>query len=263
MPRPFIKWAGGKSGLLTELVKYIPVYDTYWEPFLGGGAMFFALQPVKAHLSDSNGELMNAYKVVRDDLEILMKLLQEYVNEKDFYLKIRAQNPMQMTPVERAARFIYLNKTCFNGLYRVNKKNEFNVPFGNQTNPTICDKGVLRIASMTLQGIQLTATYFEHALKDAKKGDFVYMDPPYLQVKEDSFVSYSKKGFGLKDHEMLADTFDELNTRGTKVMLSNSDTVWAWERYQEYKIVKVKSRRSINSDGKGRGKVGELIIMNY
>lgn len=263
MPRPFIKWAGGKSGLLTELVKYIPDYKKYWEPFLGGGAFFFALQPVEAHLSDSNGELINTYKVVRDDLETLLKLLQGYPNDKEFYLTIRGKNPLSLDPTERAARFIYLNKTCFNGLYRVNKKNEFNVPFGAYKNPKICDKGVLKIASMALQTVELEATYFENALKDVKAGDFVYLDPPYLQVKEDSFVSYSKKGFNLEDHERLACTFETLDKLGASVLMSNSDTVWAWERYQAYKIVKVKNRRSINSDGTGRGKVCELIIRNY
>ena len=263
MPRPFVKWAGGKSGLLNELIKYVPDFNEYWEPFVGGGAMFFALTPEKAHLSDSNGELMNAYKVVRDDLVPLLAVLSEYPNDKDFYLDMRAKNPLELPQVDRAARFIYLNKTCFNGLYRVNKRNEFNVPFGDYKNPKICDMGVLRLASKALSHTDLSGTYFEHALKEVNQGDFVYLDPPYLQVKEDSFVSYSKKGFGLKDHERLAACFDDLNRIGAKVMLSNSDTVWSWERYQEYKIISVNNRRSINSNGAGRGKVKELIIINY
>lgn len=263
MPRPFVKWAGGKSGILADLVKYIPEYRTYYEPFLGGGALFFALQPQQAILADSNGELINTYKVVRNELTTLISILSEYPNDKEFFLQIRAKNPMELSDLERAARFIYLNKTCYNGLYRVNKRNEFNTPFGNYKNPKICDLGVLRIASKALQNAELIATYFENSLKDVTQDSFVYLDPPYLQVKGDSFVSYSKRGFDLESHEKLADEFDRMHQLGAKVMLSNSDTVWANVRYQAYNIIKVKNRRSINSNGAGRGKVSELLILNY
>ena len=263
MPRPFVKWAGGKAQLLKEIVKYLPKYEHYCEPFVGGGAVFFALTPKKAFLSDSNGELINAYQVVRDSVEDLMHVLEKYPNDKDFYLSVRAQNPLELSNVARAARFIYLNKTCFNGLYRVNKRNIFNVPFGNYKSPKICDKGVLRNASKALQGVELTATYFDNALSEVHDNSFVYLDPPYLPVSETSFVSYSKKGFDLEDHERLAQVYEELDRKGVKVMLSNSDTEWALDRYKDFRVVEVQSPRNINSKGDGRGKVKELIVINY
>jgi DNA adenine methylase len=264
MPRPFIKWVGGKSQLLRELVKYVPKFDTYYEPFVGGGALFFCLRPEKALLSDSNGELINAFQVVRNHVESLIGFLSEYPNDKEFFLNLRAQNPLELGPILRAARFIYLNKTCFNGLYRVNKRNQFNSPFGYYKNPNICDKGVLRGASKVLQGsVDLAATYFEVACQKPVKGDFVYLDPPYLPISDTSFTNYSKKGFTLENHETLAKTFEELDKRGVKVLESNSDHPWIRDRYKNYEIIEVQGRRSVNSKGTGRGKVGELFIKNY
>ena len=266
MARPFLKWAGGKSQLLYEIMKHVPLrYNQYVEPFVGGGAMFFALKPNKAILSDSNSELINTYKEVRDNVEELIKLLSTYVNDKAFFLERRSKNPMELSEIERAARFLYLNKTCYSGLYRVNSKNEFNVPFGDYKNPNICDKGNLKLASRALQGVDLQATYWQNVFNSelVSEGDFVYLDPPYLPVAENSFVAYSKKGFGLEDHEQLANAFDTLSERGAKIILSNSDIPWCRDRYSGYKIIEVAARRSINSNGKGRGKVGELLIRNY
>lgn len=263
MPRPFVKWVGGKSQLLKDLVKYVPKFKTYHEPFVGGGALFFCLRPEKALLSDSNGELMNAFQIVKENVETLIELLSEYPNDKEFFLSLRAQNPLEIGPILRAARFIYLNKTCFNGLYRVNKRNQFNAPFGYYKNPNICDRGVLRGASKALQGVQLVSTYFEISTQECKQGDFVYLDPPYLPISDTSFTSYSKKGFTLKDHETLAETFESLDKRNVKALETNSDHPWVRDRYKDFKIVEVKGRRSINSDGKGRGKISELLIMNY
>lgn len=266
MARPIIRWAGGKSQLLHELMKHVPLkYDSYYEPFVGGGAMFFALKPEISVLSDSNGELINTYTVVRDNVEDLIRVLPSYRNDKEFFLEVRSFNPMEMSDLERAARFIFLNKTCFNGLWRVNSKNVFNVPFGNYKNPKICDAGTLRLASKALQGVNLQATYYQNVILEdsVSENAFMYLDPPYLPVSDTSFVAYSKKGFGLKDHEQLADSIDQLTEKNVKVLLSNSDTSWVRERYSEYRVIEVKAKRSINSNGKGRGKVSELLIKNY
>lgn len=264
MPKSFVKWVGGKQQLLGELLKQLPhKYAKYAEPFVGGGALFFSVRPENALLADSNGELINAYQVVRDDVEALMQSLSAHVNESDYFYKVRATPPMTLTNIERASRFIYLNKTCFNGLYRVNKKNEFNAPFGKYKNPTICDKRTLKAANRALQGVTLQATYFQTTLAETESNSFVYLDPPYLPVSDTSFTSYSKKEFGVKEHSQLADCFDTLSKRGVKCLLSSSDVKWSRDRYQDYKIIEVSARRSINSNGKGRGKTGELLIRNY
>jgi len=264
MARPFLKWVGGKQQLLQQLHNQLPrKFDYYVEPFVGGGALFFSLQPKKALIADSNGELINAYQVVRDNLEELVEALSGYTNDSDFYYQVRSLKPYELSIVERAARFIFLNKTCYNGLYRVNSKNEFNVPFGKYKNPAICDRGVLRSASKALQNVEIQATYFQSSLEDLPENSFVYLDPPYLPVRDNSFTSYSKKGFNLEDHEALAGCFDALSNNDTKVLLSNSNTDWVKERYKDYKIIEVKARRSVNSNGKGRGEVSELLIRNY
>ncbi len=264
MGRAFVKWAGGKSQLLGEIHKQLPnKFNRYVEPFVGGGAVFFSLNPEEAVLADSNGELINAYRVVRDNVEGLIIALSGHVNEEKYFYNIRATSPTTLNDIDRASRFIYLNRCCYNGLYRVNKKNEFNAPFGKYKNPTICAKGVLRNASKALQGVTLQGTYFQTTLDAACEGSLAYLDPPYLPIKENSFTAYSKKGFTLEDHENLADCFDDLTKRGSKCILSNSDTEWSRNRYQDYKIIEVLARRSVNSNGKKRGKVSELLIRNY
>jgi len=267
MPKSFIKWAGGKAQMLKYIKPLVPKFDQYYEPFVGGGAVFWSICPEdykKALLSDSNGELMTAYKVIRDDVEDLITLLRKYPNDKDFFLQMRAIMPNDLDPIPRAARFIYLNKTCFNGLYRVNKSGGFNSPFGKYKNPKICDEDTLRSCNRALQGIELTATYFQNVLPEVEGAkSFVYLDPPYVPIDKTSFVSYSKKGFGLEQHEELAKMIEGMDKRGVKVLLSNSDTEWCRERYKGLTITEVHGRRSINSNGKGRGNVGELLIRNY
>lgn len=263
MSRPFVKWAGGKSQSLKDIYKYLPKsFGSYYEPFVGGGALFFSLRPATAFLSDSNWELMTAYKVVKDDVETLITLLSEMVNDKDYFETVRRMNPKEMTDAQVAARMIYLNKTCYNGLYRVNSKNEFNAPFGNYKNPAILDKSLLRSCSKFLANANLQATYFENVFDNAKENDLVYFDPPYLQLKDSSFVNYTKSGFFVEDHERLASTFDELVGKGVKCLLSNSDTTWARERFAKYNVVEIQSRRSINSKGDGRGMISELLIVS-
>ena len=265
MARPFLKWAGGKSQLLKEICKHLPKkYNKYYEPFVGGGAVFFFMRPGNAILSDSNGCLIRTYSVVRDQVEDLIQILEKYPNDEDFYYDMRKLNSAELPDLQRAARFIFLNKTCFNGLYRVNSKNEFNVPFGKYKNPLILDKGNLRSCSKLLQGVTLEATYFyKSSILNANQGDFIYMDPPYVPVSETSFVGYSKKGFNLEQHEKLAKLFEESAAKGVFVLLSNSDVPWVRERYSNFNIIEVNARRSINSKGSGRGKVGELLIRSY
>ena len=265
MSKPFIKWAGGKSQVLTHLYKHLPkkTFKSYYEPFVGAGALFFSLRPQKAVLNDINGDLINTYRVVQNNVKGLIETLQAYENEKDFYYRIREISPMELTPMEAAARFIYLNRTCFNGLYRVNSKNKFNVPFGNYKNPSICDVQNMTLAAKALKDVELLSTDFIKALEDVSEGDFVYFDPPYVKLTETSFVGYSKKGFGIDDQERLLDIFKALSEKGVLCMLSNADVPWTREAYSDFETVSIKARRNINSNGKGRGHVGELIIKNY
>ena len=260
LPRPFLKWAGGKAQLLKELYKYIPKeFETYYEPFVGAGALFFSLSPDKAVINDVNGDLINTYRVLSMNLKGVIELLQEYEYDQKFYYDIRSKNPLELSSIEAAARFIYLNRTCFNGVYRVNAKNEFNVPFGQYKNPIICDTQLLTLASKTLKNATLLSTDFEKCVEDAATGDFVYFDPPYV----DSFTGDSKNGFNDDEHVRLAKVFDRLTEDGVKCLLSNSDTPFTRELYNDYTIISVRARRSINSNGKGRGKVGELLIKNF
>ena len=265
MSKPFVKWAGGKAKLLSELYKYVPKYKTYYEPFVGGGALFFAQTPDNAVISDTNGELINAFHIVRDDVQGLISKLSEFVNCKSLYMDVRALNPLLLDPVERAARFIYLNKTCYNGLYRVNTKNEFNVPFGNYKNPNFCDQSTLKACSRVLakSNVEIFALGFQNILDKPQEADFVYLDPPYFPVDTTSFVGYSKNGFGKKDHEDLATMFEQMSERGVRVLLSNSNTEWVKERYKEFSIIEVTGNRSIGAKGDSRGKVKELLIKNY
>lgn len=265
-PRPFLKWAGGKTQLLEQYQTYFPArLKTYYEPFLGGGAVFFNLQPKKAFLSDINGELINAYCCVRDEVEALIMLLQEHQlkHSKDYYYQMRAGG--SGSNLERAARFIYLNKTCFNGLYRENSKGEFNVPVGRYKNPSICNPDLLRSASAALQFAKIEVKNFEAVLEVAEgRGDFVYFDPPYHPISNTSnFTSYSRFSFSENDQIRLRDTFAILASRGVKVMLSNSDCLFIKELYQDFKIHVISASRSINSDTKKRGKITELLITSY
>ncbi|HKZ50777.1 MAG TPA: DNA adenine methylase [Dehalococcoidia bacterium] len=260
-----MKWAGGKGQLLEQ---YAPLFPTspkaYYEPFLGGGAVFFRLQPRPAFLSDINQEIVSAYIVVRDRVEELIERLRQHSNEKAYYYAVREQDPTELDPAERAARLIYLNKTCYNGLYRVNRRGRFNVPFGRYRNPLICDAENLKAASLALQGVELRACDFEEALVGARAGDFVYLDPPYDPLSATaSFTSYARGGFGEAEQRRLAAVYRELDRRGCLLMLSNADTELVRRLYEGYPLEEVKAARPISCKAEGRGKICELVIRNY
>lgn len=268
---PFLKWVGGKSRLIQQYQKHLPkVQDikTYYEPFLGGGSLFFHLQPKSAILSDINQDLIETYCSVRDNLEQLIDLLQIHQNKHnndnsknhDYYYQVRSHT--YKTPIERAARLIYLNKTCFNGLYRVNSKGEFNVPVGKYKNPKICNPDLLSSASAALKSAKIEVRRFEEILDHAKSSDdFVYFDPPYHPLNNTSyFTAYSADAFNEDDQIRLRDIFAELASRGVKVMLSNSDSGFIRELYSDFNIHEILASRVINSNIKKRGIITELLI---
>lgn len=273
-PQPFLKWAGGKRQLLPEIRKYIPTdIDTYYEPFIGAGAVLLDLQPRKAVFNDINIELVNVYQVVMNHVDELIEELQKHDdgNNSDYFYEIRnldrnGEDYSKLSPVEKAARMIYLNKTCFNGLYRVNSKGQFNVPFGKYKNPQIVNEPVLRAVHHYLSTSEITIlnTDFEKVVEAAKEGDFVYFDPPYDPVSDtSSFTSYSLDGFRREDQIRLRDLCVHLNKKGCKFLLSNSATDFIKELYQEFHIEIVAATRSINSVASKRGKIDEVLVMNY
>jgi len=243
-------------------------FNRYFEPFLGGGAVFFhmvAKNPnLRAVLSDSNVELINCYNMVKNDLGSVIRLLKKHRNDKHHFYAVRALDVSQLSPAERAARLIFLNKTCFNGLYRVNRKGQFNVPFGRYTNPKICDEVNLRAAERALCNTKIVTANFEAVAAQAKQGDFVYLDPPYQPLNATSnFTSYTRNSFGVSDQERLANLFKKLTDKGCYAMLSNSDTPLIRELYSEFRIETVYANRAINSKGDKRGRVAEVSIINY
>lgn len=268
---PFLKWAGGKGKLLPQLLPLLPSdikERRYFEPFLGGGALFFSLAPSRALLSDTNSALVNTYVQVRDSVESLIFTLRRLAttHDSDAYYRVRERynTDESLDAVALAAMFIYLNKTCFNGLHRVNRDGHFNVPAGRYTNPRILDGAGLRAASEALWGAQLYATDFENVLSAAKPGDFVYFDPPYEPVSETaSFTSYAKGGFSRVDQTRLRDACRELDRRGCLFMLSNSDVPFIRDLYAGFRIDTVTAARAINSDASKRGKVSEIVVRNY
>lgn len=267
--RPFLKWAGGKRQLLPQYAPYFPdlqAISHYYEPFIGSAAVYFHLQPLHATLSDRNQRLIEVYQVVQSQVEALIEALKGHLNESDYFYRVRAQNPAELTAVKRAARLIYLNKTCYNGLYRENQKGKFNVPFGRYVNPKICDADRLRAVSEQLQGIEILAADFETAVAAAQAGDFVYFDPPYAPLsKTSNFTSYDQYGFGEAEQIRLADTMHDLTRRGVQVMLSNSAAPLVSQLYEKptYTLIPIKARRNINSKAKKRGLIAELLILNY
>lgn len=277
-PKPFVKWVGGKRQLLQQFkvmdlyppYAFNPKTATYFEPFVGGGAMFFDLLPQKSVLSDMNLELVTTYNVIKNDVESLIKKLKEHQqkNHKAYFLKIRAQEFRKLSKVDVAARFIYLNRTGFNGLYRVNRSGQFNVPYGDNKNPLICDEGNLRKAHDAMKDTKILHQDYKKVLEKTRKGDFIYFDPPYYPVsKTSAFTSYTKESFLEKEQTELRDAFMKLHKRGCFVMLSNSDTPFINELYsnldRKIKIHKVFAGRSINSKGSGRGKIKEVVVINY
>jgi DNA adenine methylase len=263
---PLLKFSGGKRQLLPEIRKHVPTsFNRYFEPFVGGGAVFFDLLPAVAQISDANAELVNMYEAVRDDVEAVIASLSEHAREhsEEHYYSVRTQRPTSQVAV--AARMIYLNKTCFNGLYRVNRKGGFNVPFGRYDNPTICDADNLRACSKVLQGVAITWGDFESTLVGAqrppRRHDFVYCDPPYAPVSSTSnFTSYTAGGFTWGDQDRLARCARRFKEAGVHVLLSNADLPNVRELYNGFEMRTVQARRNINSNGKKRGNVGELLI---
>ncbi len=264
-PRPFLKWVGGKRQLMPHLMGALPQnFNRYFEPFLGGGALFFELMPVRAFLSDCNMELIETYAAIRDDVEGVIRHLKRHRYTEEHYYRVRAQNVARMSDAGKAARMIYLNRTGFNGLYRVNSKGEFNVPFGRHTNPRICDENNLRAVAASLEDVELRVASFEHTLDSARKDDLIYMDPPYIPLSRTSnFVAYQKHGFGMENQESLAKVFESLDARGCYLMLSNADVPWMKRRYRGYRIRPVRAARCVNARASARGPVGELIVTNY
>lgn len=266
---PFLKWAGGKSQLLAAYEQNFPYeFRSYFEPFTGGGAVFFYLKNSRpafdATLSDLNGELVNCYTMIRDEVDILIKELKKHKNEQEYFYAVRALDPAKLTEAQRAARLIYMNKTCFNGLYRVNSKGQFNVPFGSYKNPRFCDDTNLRACSAALDGVEILHQPFHHVLKTAKKGDFVYFDPPYHPLSSTAnFTSYTKNSFSAEDQETLAEVATRLHKRGCMFMLSNSDTPFIRDLYKQFEIKTIYAMRAINCKADGRGPVAEVLVTNY
>lgn len=269
---PVLKWVGGKRQLLSTLTPLLPRrITTYCEPFVGGGALLFHLQPNTAYINDINGDLIRVYNVIKSDVESLITALQEFKNEADFFYAVRdwdrdKEKYSSLSDVQKAARILYLNKTCYNGLFRVNNAGEFNSPFGNYRNPNIVNAPTLRAVSLYLNTatVRLTSLDYAEVLKTLQKGVFVYLDPPYDPVSDtSSFTGYSKGGFTRDDQIKLRECCDDLNTRGIKFMLSNSATGFIKEQYAAYHITVVKAKRSVNSDSTKRGEVDEVVVRNY
>ncbi len=273
--RPLVKWVGGKSQLLNQLESNFPKkFNTYFEPFFGGGAVFFMLSPEKAYINDINETLVQTYATIKSNprkvISSLKKLQKEYDsrNQEDrkiLFLEIRQKyNALPLGSTQRVPYLIFLNKTCYNGLYRENSKGGFNVPFGNYLKPKIVDEENLLTISKLLEHTTITNTDFKNAVRNAKKGDFIYFDPPYYPLNVTSnFTDYSGNGFTAIDQERLRDVFIELDKKGCFIMLSNSNTDFIRKLYKGYKIKEVNARRAINCKGYGRGEIKELLILNY
>jgi DNA adenine methylase len=271
LAQPFLKWAGGKRQLLPEIRKYIPKkISTYYEPFIGAGAVFFDIQPKRAVINDVNNELVNVYECIKNHADELIDDLKKHENDSEYFYSIRDLDRQpeykKLTPIERASRIIYLNKTCYNGLFRVNSQGQFNVPFGKYKNPQIVNEIVIKAVHNYLSSseVKITNSDFEMVLETAKKGDFVYFDPPYDPVSDtSSFTGYSLDGFSKDDQKRLKYVFVELDKRGCKVLLSNSATDFIKDLYEGFHIEIVSASRNINANASGRGKIDEVLVRNY
>jgi len=279
-PKPIVKWAGGKSRLLPELQSRVRAarggIRTYAEPFAGGAALFFALagerlegkrkrRPFeRAVLSDRNEDLVACYRAVRDDVDAVIEALQQYRYDAELYYATRELDPSRMSEVERGARLIFLNRTCFNGLWRVNASGKFNVPFGRHANPRIVDKERLEAASRALQGVDIEVADFCKTTRDLGESDFVYFDPPYVPVSETAdFTSYASGGFGSDDQARLVAEFRALRARGVRAMISNADTEETRALYADFPVYVVRAPRLINRDATKRGDTNELLVLNW
>lgn len=266
--KPILKWVGGKRQLLDDILPLIPQCSTYVEPFVGGGAVLLSLQPKKAVINDYNAELINVYVCVRDHLEELLEMLERHkeLNSADHFYKVRALDREpgfeDLPPVERAARIIYLNKTCYNGLYRVNSAGQFNSPYGKYKNPAIVNEPVVRAMSTYLNGgVKILCGDYGQALKGLRKGAFVYLDPPYMPISSSSsFTGYTEGGFGYDEQVRLKEECDKLASKGVHFIQSNSDCPEIRALYSDYEILTVKAKRAINSRGNRRGEINEVLI---
>lgn len=272
--KPIVKWVGGKRQLLPEIRRRLPSedsYTTYCEPFLGGGAVFFDIKPEKAIVNDLNEELINLYLVIKNNVEELITDLSRHENIPEYFYEIRKLDRdetlfNQMSNIEKASRTLYLNKTCYNGLYRVNRKGQFNTPFGRYKNPNITNESLLRDLNYYFNeaNIQFYSQDYADVLEMLEEDSFVYLDPPYDPVsKTASFTDYNKDGFDCNEQKRLKQYCDYLNEKGVKFMLSNSATDFIQELYKDYDVDLVSARRSINSVASKRGEVGEVLVKNY
>lgn len=265
--RPFLKWAGGKGQLISQLRPLLPAdfgRGRYFEPFVGGAALYFAFRPPRATLTDVNRELIDCYVTVRDHADALIQELQGHAYDEAHYYAVRGLDPAALLPVARAARTIFLNRTGFNGLYRVNSAGRFNVPFGRYVKPAICNAAQLKACAEALRGVVLAARDFGGVLDDARRGDFVYFDPPYAPLSyTSSFTSYVPGGFGWDAQLRLRELFGALHRRGVRVMLSNSDHPEVRALYRGFLIHEVAALRSINVKSTRRGRIGEVVILSY
>ena len=269
---PVLKWVGGKRQLLDTLRPLLPkTISKYCEPFVGGGAMLFDLQPKKALVNDINSDLILVYTVIRDNVNELIKRLEQFENTSEAFYAVRDWDRNRaryeaLSDVERAARIIYLNKTCYNGLYRVNNAGEFNAPFGNYKNPNIVNAPVLKAVNTYFNTAEITFSTVDYSelLQNVRRGTFVYLDPPYDPVSDtSSFTGYAKGGFTKEDQIRLRKCCDELDRRGVQFMLSNSATDFIKDQYAAYNITTVQAKRAINSVASKRGDVDEVVVRNY
>lgn len=269
---PVVKWVGGKRQLIEPLSALLPEGITsYCEPFVGGGALLFSIQPEKAYINDINHELINVYEVIKDDVEALIVELGKYKNEAKYFYKIREKDRnketyRQLSKVQRAARIIYLNKTCYNGLFRVNSAGEFNTPFGKYKNPNIVNSEALRAVHSYFHSAKIIFSSIDYAqaLQQIDQSTFVYLDPPYDPVSSTAnFTGYVKGGFDRNEQERLRDCCMELDRRGIRFMLSNSATDFIRNLYVRFNCTLVQARRSINSISIKRGEVDEIVVRNY
>lgn len=270
---PVVKWVGGKRQLLNYITPLLPKnFSTYVEPFVGGGAVLFDIQPKKAIINDYNAELINVYNVIKNNPDELISLLQEHekLNSQEYFYQIRSLDRSDtyysMSSIDKAARIIYLNKTCFNGLFRVNQAGQFNSPYGKYKNPNIVNRPLVLAMSKYFNNndIRIMSGDYKEALKNLRRGAFVYFDPPYMPISSSSsFTGYTENGFGKQQQIELKEECDKLNRRGIKFLLSNSDHPLIRELYKDYEIIVVKAKRSINSKGNKRGEINEVLIRNY
>ena len=266
---PFVKWAGGKRQLISQMEEYLPQsYNKYIEPFIGGGALFFHIKPKTAVLIDINEELINCYNVIKNNVSELIGSLKKHKNDKEYYYQVRSadreiESFKKWTNVEKASRTIFMNRCCYNGLYRVNSKGEFNTPFGSYKNPKFCNEINLNAVHETLKNARIIQGSFEKCLEYAETDDFVYFDPPYHPLSETAnFTSYTKDNFGKESQIKLQEVFKKLDDRGCKVMLSNSYNDYILDLYEGFKIITLTAKRAINSDASKRGKIKEILVLN-